>query len=182
MQRRYTEQQALTARFKRNQSTLEGQKREIQEELKSTEKNLVTLEKEKDTLKNEMEIITDKLETCGEDRKALADRNSELKSEIVQAESEYKKKISGKDGEIGELESRLANNKRLLEVCNEKNTRLCIIAEELLEKYENKGVFSSIVQKEPFLQFKKVELEKYVKEYRDRIEKNRQIKEAVKGN
>jgi hypothetical protein len=48
--------------------------------------------------------------------------------------------------------------------------------------YENKSVFSSILEKEPILQLKKVELENYVREYQDKIDKNIQTKESTEGN
>jgi len=182
MQRRYVEQKAVADRLKRNQSTLEGKKSELMKELEDTKKAVTSLEKEKDVLKKELEANTIKLETCGEERKALADKNSEVNNILAQTKNDYEKEISQKESENKELESRLSAESRRLEISNEKNARLCIIAEELLEKYESKGAFSSILQKEPVLQFKKVELEKYIEEYRDRIKKNKQKQEVDKGS
>ena len=182
MQRRYAEQKALADRYKRGQSSLEGQKSEISKELEESRKAVVLLEKEKGELESELKTHTDKLEACGKERRILAGKLSELENKFVQNKSDFEKKISIKEGENSELRSKLGEVEHNLESCSEKNARLCVIAEKVLDKYENKSAFSSILQKEPLLQFEKVELENYVEEYRDRIEKNRQKKEEVKPN
>jgi hypothetical protein len=41
----------------------------------------------------------------------------------------------------------------------------------LLVKYKNKGVVSALAAKEPLTQVKKVELEEYVQEYSDKVDK-----------
>jgi hypothetical protein len=46
------------------------------------------------------------------------------------------------------------------------------IANELVDKYKDKGVFGSVLAKEPLTGVKKVELEHLVQEYGDKIEEH----------
>ena len=57
--------------------------------------------------------------------------------------------------------------------CAEHNVRLYGISGELLKRYEQKGILGTMLQKEPFTQIKKVELEKLVQDYKERIDRQR---------
>jgi chaperonin cofactor prefoldin len=68
------------------------------------------------------------------------------------------------------LKSELKRTYQSLDKSEGNNARLCVIAGELLDRYENKSVIGSLMEKEPFTQIKRVELEKLTEEYRERIE------------
>ncbi len=72
-----------------------------------------------------------------------------------------------------ELKQLTADSQRKYDQCAEHNARLYMIADELIHKYENKGVVSSLLEKEPFTQIKKVELEKLVQDYKDKIDQQK---------
>lgn len=67
------------------------------------------------------------------------------------------------DGELGQCRARvdtlLGHNRRLYEIGN-----------ELLDRYENKGVWESLAEREPFTGLKRVELENIVQDYRFAID------------
>lgn len=60
----------------------------------------------------------------------------------------------------------LAAEQAEFRICAEKNLRLYEINDELLKRYENKGFWAALRQKEPFTQLKRVEIENLVDEYR----------------
>lgn len=68
------------------------------------------------------------------------------------------------------LQAGLKKTTQTLANCKANNAELCIIAEELVKKYRNKGMGASLLEKEPLLQVKKIELEQITQKYRDEIE------------
>jgi chromosome segregation ATPase len=189
LQRRYTEQKAIATRFERMQLTLEGQKNKLQKEIENLNEVLISLEREKGLLDDEIKKNVNTLAACEKEKKSIAARNAEFENDRIlfaQTKSDYEEKISQMEAEKIEMEAKLRDTigmvEQRLDICIEKNAKLCILAGELLEMYENKSIVSSILEKEPFLQLKKVELENYVREYQDKIDKNIQTKESTEGN
>lgn len=58
--------------------------------------------------------------------------------------------------------------------CSARNARLVEIGRELLDRYENKGVFASLLDQEPITQLHRVALEEQVQDYQSRIKDNTQ--------
>ena len=58
------------------------------------------------------------------------------------------------------------------ESCVQKNAELVQISDELLQHYENKGVWESFRDQEPFTQLHRVKLEKLAQEYHDKVVNN----------
>jgi hypothetical protein len=120
---------------------------------------------------------------CEGQNKAAAEQISHMRSEFDGARTKLEEAaqvINAKEMEIKRLsaeqqalQANLKKHQEGLERCEGNNARLCIIAGDILEKYEKKGVFTSISQNEPFTQLKKVELEKYVQEYSQLIEQEK---------
>ncbi len=73
-------------------------------------------------------------------------------------------------GQKGLVESALKGTKEALDRCVGNNKALCALARDILDKYENRGVFSRVMENEPFTQIKRVELEKFVQEYGAKID------------
>jgi chromosome segregation ATPase len=84
-------------------------------------------------------------------------------------EEELKKII----GEKQTIETELKRASQNLGKCEADNAELCIIAEELVIKYKEKGLGSVLMGKEPLTQIKRVELEKLAQQYREEIEQRK---------
>ncbi len=94
-------------------------------------------------------------------RKDLQDaeqRNKVLDQEMKQVAGE-------KQGVLADLKKK----QQELEQCKSYNADLCLIAEELVEKYKSKGLGSVILQKEPLTQINRVKLEQAAQKYLDQI-------------
>jgi hypothetical protein len=178
LQRRYVEQKATSDRLQRLNVSFNGQKNTLQTELDKAKEEFLDLENRFNELreleneksvqltecKNSYDTLSMELEgKLEQEKNLLAKTKKEHEEQIRVLEKERDERIS----ELRSLESRN-------ESCANKNARLCIIADELLDRYENKGVMSSLLQKEPMTQIKKVELEEFVNEYRENIERQRE--------
>jgi hypothetical protein len=179
LHKKYKEQKSLNLGLMRAKRTLEGQNAVMKNKVKK-------VEEEKDAILAEKEALEAKLKernfASGEKIKALKEEKAKLESDLAAAIKKYdlavakhqKEKNRMKD-EITDLQQDLRMTRHKLGRCEKNNARLCIIGNELLERYENKGVFGSISEKEPFTQLKKVELEKFIQEYKDKIEEQELI-------
>jgi hypothetical protein len=84
-------------------------------------------------------------------------------------EREREKLIAEKQAFQAGLEKTARNLGR----CQADNAKLCIIGEELVNAYRNKGIGAALLQKEPLTEIKKVELEQIAEKYRQEIEQHR---------
>ena len=173
LQRKYSEQKAQTAALQRAKLAAEGGLRQAQQEL-------ATAQEEKDALSRE-------LATVGEKTTALEERIVRYKEEfekLVENRDQYKSKLAETVAIVKErnemiyklraekedLTGNLQETSSTLNRCVKHNARLSKLAEELISAYENKGIGAALSQAEPFTQLKKVELEKLIQQYRDRID------------
>jgi chromosome segregation ATPase len=136
-----------------------------------------------------------KLETKGKESDEASARNKkeiqemELKSKDLDREL---KKMTGENqalqaelkktaGEKQALQGELKKTTEGLGHCESDNAELVIIAEELLKKYRDKGLGSVLAQKEPLTQIKKVQLEHFIQQYQEEIEKQKIKKNDAGG-
>ena len=177
LQRKYAEKRALTERHLRGKSVLAGQKRALEAEVERLgKKNMSMLEENKalnalkKKLKDETLFLKAKIEE-------LSENCSKVKTELADLELKYGRVIMGFDQDLKSmvaekktLQSELRKERLKFDRCMTKNAKLCLIANELIKKYQNKGVIGTLMQKEPFTQLKKVEIEKFMQEYKEKIE------------
>jgi chromosome segregation ATPase len=169
IQKKYTDERALG-------SSLERQKKSALEETAKIRKDNEELAQTIEKLK------ADVLSSEGQN-KAAAEKLSLFRSELDEAArrlNEAARAVSERDTAIKRLsaeqqalQANLKKNQEGLERCEGNNARLCIIARDILGKYENKGVLTAISHSEPLTQLKKVELEKYVQEYSQLIDQEK---------
>jgi len=72
--------------------------------------------------------------------------------------------------ERNQLKTTLAARESVLNQCVANNDKLFATGNEILDRYENKGCFSSVREKEPFTQNKRVQLQNLVDQYRWQLE------------
>jgi chromosome segregation ATPase len=173
LQRKYAEEKARTNQLMRTKATLEGENRAVHGEIeKLKEENKILAEKE--------ERLEQKMQQCETKIAALSEKYSKVKTEYTalkrkhaETVTEYDRKVRDLIAEKEALNSELKLTGQMLGRCENHNASLCEIANELVDQYEDKGVLGAIFQKEPLLQFKKVEIEKMAQEYRDKIDKKK---------
>lgn len=160
---------------------LEGRNRSLQSQI-------TKLEGERDSLAADAKELDEKLQLSAAKIKELVEAQAAVKNdcsavekkcaEVVQSQVNQVVKrcesaVAQINGQKDALESALKNEKEAYGKCAGNNRELCSIAKEILGRYENKGFFTKVMEKEPFTQIKKVELEKLVQEYDKKIDENR---------
>src|SRR3990172_5163711 len=105
------------------------------------------------------------------------------KKEILEMERNNKDledKLKKITGEMQTIQAELKKTTPDLGHCASNNAELCIIAEELVKKYRNKGLGTVLMEREPLTQIKKAELEQFIRKYQEEIEQQK-IKKNDEG-
>lgn len=103
----------------------------------------------------------------------------------LQESMDKHKQVSQAKQELGaqleQLKVKQQSTEQQLGVCQDHNLKLYQSATELLDRYQNKGVLTNLLQDEPVLQFQSVEMESIVQEYQDKLSAG-QFKQEAKVN
>jgi chromosome segregation ATPase len=172
LQKKYKEEKARVGGLQRAKSALEGQKRTLQKELAALkEENASLLVKRgasEKALRHRVASLSTRVDELSKELSELQAAHEALGKEYTQAKKDYADKLAKLTADNQILEAELTRQKQRLARCNVNNKELCVLVDELLAKYESKGVVTSILQKEPFTQLEKAEVEKLVQEYQDK--------------
>jgi chromosome segregation ATPase len=103
--------------------------------------------------------LTHQLEAAQKQVAALTAEQKATKTQLGTRESELKQTRDDLD------KSHAAEGS-----CQAKNLQLYEYSREILQRYEHKGVWASLAQKEPVLGFKQVGIENVVQEYQDKLD------------
>jgi chromosome segregation ATPase len=177
LKRKYAEEKAGAAAMHRQALYAEGQKRQAEQkvealtaELKNYETNKkLELKKWEDKLSQATAEI-DRLKEANEKWRETYNERTELLKQTI-AKLKDKEAVVERQGEkIAGLESDLERENRRNERYLGHNKKMAAISKSILAKYDDKGVFTSLKQVEPFTQLKQVELEKIIQEYLDGLD------------
>lgn len=107
---------------------------------------------------------------------ATADKLKDTQDRLQKVVDKYKELVENlrKSEEHGAaLQISLGQQSDSLQQCAKDNQSLYQTSLELLQRYENKGVWDAMLQHEPVTQLKRVELESLGETYRDRMEQHK---------
>ena len=176
VQRRYT--QGVAA-----QNDLEQQKISIQEEVDKLTKEKGLLGTQQAELKTKAESLEAQVASLEKKNASLDARttsldskNHELTERLNKVETDrtaLDQKQRQTQKTLQDTEKALRNLDQKYDQCAEHNARLYIIASEVIKKYQDKGFLGTLAEKEPFTQVKKVEMEKLVQDYKDKIDQQK---------
>lgn len=145
--------------LKEKQSNLEAQLKKLQGEkdgldarLQRTEGELSRAERDKESTASSLEIQESRLKEVVAKYRELAEKLRTVESERNRLTTE----LTARSGELGK--------------CSQDNVDLAGLANDALDRYEKKGCFAALRQREPFTQIQKARVQNYLDEYRGRIE------------
>ena len=174
---KYAEEKVQLSAIQRSLRAVEGKLQQTLQEKAAIEKDQVDLQKKITTAEAECQAKIAQLQsriTKFEDTLAKLKQNrDEYKAKLEETVQIVKKRnemIYALQAERDELTSSLQETSSGKNRCEKHNKELVTLAEELVVAYEKKGFGATVLQGEPFTQIKKVELEKFIQLYRDRIE------------
>jgi len=166
----------------------------IQQQCKGDEDKLARFEGENNALgvqlrklKNQLQDMETKAreseEAWAHTKKESDEISARTKKELREMERynrdleiEVKKITDEKQTLQAQLNAELKKTTRDLVRCVSNNAELCIIADELLKKYRDKGLGAVLIEKEPLTEFRKIELEQLTQKYKEEIYKLRMEK------
>ncbi|MEM5788061.1 MAG: hypothetical protein AAGU11_12145 [Syntrophobacteraceae bacterium] len=161
---------------------LEGQNRALQAEIGKLQKEKSSLEAEAMEFEGKLRLAAEKMKELEEaaaraavkvDYAAIEKRCAELaRVQVDQVAKRCESAIEQLNSQKQLVEAALRSAKEDFDRCAGSNRELCSIAKDILNKYENKGFFNKVMEKEPFTQLKKVEIEKLVQDYGKKISEN----------
>jgi chromosome segregation ATPase len=165
-QRKYSLEKTLT-------STMEDEGLQLKSQLETLQREKGQLISENKELKTKTGLLETKVTTQTNALSVLEAKSGQLAERLSKAESDrdaQEKKQRQTFQTLQDREKELKQRNLKYDQCAENNARLYVIGEELIKKYKSKGVMTAVLEKEPFIQIKKVELEELVQNYKDRIE------------
>ena len=152
----------------------------LQNEKKALGEQLVKLKEQTRNLEAKIEAkIKEADELTAKNKKELQDAGKKY-DQASQRNKDLERDLKKVKGEKDALQVQLKKTTQSLDSCQINNAKLCIIGEELVKSYRNKGVKDAILEKEPLTQIKKVELEQLAQKYKEEIEQQK-IKKSDLG-
>jgi hypothetical protein len=162
-------------------ATLEQNEQKCRSEF---DKLQLTLHNERKTLAGQLGALKEQAQKFEIQAKSSEEASSKVKKELREMEQSNKELEQGLKKTTGEkqaIQTELKKSTKDLAHCASNNAELSIIADELVTKYRNKGVGAALLEKEPLIQVKKVELEQLTQKYREEIEQQRLNKKDEEG-
>lgn len=104
----------------------------------------------------------------GEVRGRLEATNSRL-LEVIEKHKQVTQAKNELSNELAQVKASQQATQQQLTSCGQHNVKLYQSAKELLERYQNKGTLSGLLQEEPLLKFNSVEMESIVQDYEDKL-------------
>jgi len=154
----------------------EGRNRSLQAELDRLRKESGDQAEDIKKLQAEAQSLEAKLKEMTEESarmKAARDEVSAQLAQVFQAAKDLEGQAKLLAASKQTLEVSLAKVNQELDNCKNHNARLCLIADDMLAKHKSRGALGGIVQNEPLTQIGKVELERLMQEYKDKIEQEK---------
>lgn len=104
------------------------------------------------------------------EKEALAESSKVEQAALTAKLTETERRLSELRLEKQQLDAVFARQKTALGTCVERNVGMYRLGNEVLDKYEQKGCFTSLLQGEPFTQLQRAKIENFMEDYRDKLE------------
>jgi uncharacterized coiled-coil protein SlyX len=165
--------QAVVQQLTTERATLQGEKTKLEARVGELETQLAAAEKDKSALAGELS----RSQASGQQATANGDAlNGRLQDaharmqELVGRFRETATNLQQTEQERGELKQQLAASSQQLELCGQRNVALYDIGVEVLDRYQSKGFWTVMRQKEPFTQLKRAQIDNLAEDYRARMD------------
>jgi chromosome segregation ATPase len=142
----------------------------LQNEKKALSAQLAKLKEQKKDLDAKIEAKTKEAEELIAGNKKELQEAGKKYDQAIQQSKDLERILKKVNGEKDNLQAQLKKTTKELKSCKENNAALCVIGEELVKAYKNKGITTAILEKEPLTQIKKVEMEQLTQKYKENIE------------
>jgi cell division septum initiation protein DivIVA len=150
--------------------TLAQQKLEAEQKLKAAAEQLASARKSTQSAQASLRTQLQNATAAQEDlTRQLEDARRQIAA-LTSKEKETATQLAARDSQLKQTQQELDGSKTANTSCEAKNLKLYEYSQELVKRYEHKGVWSSLAQKEPVLGFKQVGIENVVQEYQEKLD------------
>jgi chromosome segregation ATPase len=130
----------------------------VQGKLAATEKHGTTTEEALERYKQSDAALRERLQQQNDKIQQIVNKYKELVASLRQVESDR-----------AEARSMMVSQAKEIDQCVEKNLSLYQTGMELIDRYDNKGVWASLMQREPLTGIQRVKMENAVQDYKLRL-------------
>ncbi len=148
-------------------------KDEMKKKLEEKDAKIASMNKRMDAMQNSSERSDAVAEKTREVNQAMRDRILETQEKMQKLVDKYKELVAALrviEDERTNLQKTVAQKNSEIDSCANNNVTLYNTSLELIDRYENKGVWDAMLEKEPVTQLKRVAMENAVQDYRNRVE------------
>jgi chromosome segregation ATPase len=169
----------------------------VMQQLQQLTSERAALQADNAKLKQDLEKVRKELEQAAAGKKALEGRTKALEvaagrdsqsgkqageqlertraqlQELIAKFRETAQTLRDVETERAQVKNQLATREREFKTCVDRNAALYNLNTEVLERFENRGFWSSLTEREPFTRLKRVELENLSEEYKYRADELR---------
>jgi len=110
----------------------------------------------------------------------LEDAKHQLQA-LTAKQQETESQLNGREAQLKQTQQELVSARSVGASCEAKNLKLYEYSQDILMRYEKKGVWASLRQKEPVLGLGAVGTENVVQEYREKVQSQR-LQDRRTGN
>jgi chromosome segregation ATPase len=169
--------------LKTERDTLKTESEKLTADLAKLKKEKTEAESSAASVENR---LSNELTAQKTNNEAITDRLEKTNAKLLEVIEKYKALNQEKNTlsvNHASLEDVQRQTKTELQLCEENNIKMFKAGKEVLERYENKSVFDTVLSSEPALQIKGVEMETLIQGYEDKLRKEKyQHKEITVTN
>jgi len=157
-------------------SQLQSKNASLESELQQVQDQLDELKKDKASVDNSLKSKQREAATLARKGEQYQEQNQMLRTRLTELADQYRELADGlkvSEERRAELRSLARDYDLRVVACEKNNESLYTISMELIEKYENKGMFTSLLQREPLTKLKRVQIENMLDEYAYLVEQMR---------
>ena len=148
--------QAQLSAAQKEKAALAAQVDDLKKQIGDLGSKSAALEKKSGGQRKQFTELTEKYQETDKNLQLMTQQYSDTSKALQQLQKEKEQEQKRLSGDI--------------QVCEKKNAQLYQISVELMDKYQSKGVFTSLLQAEPFTQLEKVKMQNLLQEYHDKAE------------
>ena len=173
-QQQLQQAQQDNADLTRAKNDAEAKVKELQGKLDAASRDAKNAEARNASLNGELK----KTQGAQTDLAAKLDDTSKQLADMTKKQGETATTLASREADLEKTSAALEQSKSAHASCEAKNEKLYDYGQTLLQKYQHKGVWDALKQKEPVTGIGEVQVENVVQEYRDKLATQR----IEKGN
>jgi len=150
-------------------TALDGQLKDTEGKLKDAEGKLDDVRRQAGTAARKATGLEKELAAEQADKEALTAKLADAEQKLTRLSEQQR----ATEAERKRLDALAAQQKQSIASCEAKNENLHKQGVELLEKYQSKSCFETVLQGEPFTGLKQVEIENFVEDNREKLDEQK---------